>query len=132
MRLDHPIFNTPLKPTIEQTEIAAPKNYRNWPEGHDQPAKILSWKVHEGEFPKVDVGLVADPYGFEDSPDVEWISSGVNSKGPRSVALGRHGNFFMWGFFGDPSLMTDSAKQVFINTIHYMKKFSGQRPLITK
>jgi len=132
MRLDHPIFNTPLKPRIEQTEIATPKNYLNWPEGHDCPPKIPGWKVHEGEFPKVDVGLVADPYGFEDSPDAEWISSGVNSKGPRSVALGRHGNYFMWGFWGDPSMMTDSARQVFINTIHYMKKFTGQRPLITK
>jgi hypothetical protein len=93
---------------------------------------MKAWKVHEGEFPKIDVGLVADPYGFEDSPDAEWISSGVNSKGPRSVALGRHGNFFMWGFFADPSLMTESGKRVFVNTINYMKQFDGQRPLIAK
>jgi hypothetical protein len=88
------------------------------------------WKVHDGEFPKIDVGMVSDPFGWEDSPDCEWISSGVNSKGPNSVALGRVGNFFHWGFFGDPSLMTESAKRVFVNTICWMKQFDGQRPIL--
>jgi hypothetical protein len=130
MRLDHPIFQGPLTPDIEWTEAVVPGNYRSYPEGRDLPEKIQGWKVHEGEFPAIDVGLVSDPYGFEDSPDCEWISSGINSKGPLSMALGRQGNLFLWGFYGDPSRMTPSAQRVFLNTIVYMKRFDGAPILI--
>lgn len=129
MRLDHPIFRQPLAPRIEWTEIDTPESYRGWPGGRELGARLKVWKVHDGEFPQIDVGLVCDPYGWEDTPDCEWISSGVNSKGPESVALGRVGNFFHWGFFGDPSLMTESAKEVFVNTVCWMSRFDGQRPL---
>src|SRR5262245_11061729 len=130
MRLDHPIFQGPLAPDIELTDVVVPGNYRNYPEGRDLPDKIQGWKVHEGEFPSIDVGMVSDPYGFEDSPDCEWISSGINSKGPRSMALGRQGNLFLWGFYGDPSRMTPSAKLVFLNAIVYMKRFEGAPILV--
>lgn len=36
--------------------------------------------------------------GFEDSPEAEVISSGVCAKSLDAVAIGRHGNFFHWGF----------------------------------
>jgi len=130
MRLDHPIFHVPLETKLDWSEIATPENYRNWPGGRDLPARMKVWRVHDGEFPAIDVGMVSDPFGYEDSPDCEWISSGVNSKGPNSVALGRVGNFFHWGFFGDPSLMTESGKRVFVNTICWMKQFDGQRPIL--
>ncbi len=130
MRLDHPIFQGPLAPHIEFMEAVVPGNYRMYPEGRDLPDKIQGWKVHEGEFPEIDVGLVSDPYGFEDSPDCEWISGGINSKGPLSMALGRQGNLFLWGFYGDPSRMTPSAQRVFLNTIVYMKGFDGAPILV--
>src|SRR5262249_12432499 len=38
--------------------------------------------------------------------------------------------FFHWGFFGDPSLMTPSAKRVFVNTLCWMKQFDGQQKLL--
>ncbi len=128
MRLEHPIFRTPLAPKIELIEIDTPKGYASWPEGRDLPATMKAWRVQTVDFPKIDVGVVSDPYGLEDSPDGEWISSGVNSKGSRSVALGRHGNYFLWGFFGDPRVLTDSAKQVFLNTVCYMKQHD-RRPI---
>jgi hypothetical protein len=130
MRLDHPIFQGPLARHIEFTEAVVPGNYRMYPEGRDLPETIQGWKVHEGEFPAIDVGLVSDPYGFEDSPDCEWISSGINSKGPLSMALGRQGHLFLWGFYGDPSRMTPSAQRVFLNTIVYMKGFDGAPILV--
>ena len=77
-------------------------------------------------------GLVSDGFGFEDSPDCERISGGVNSKGPGSVALGRQGNWFLWGFCAPPAEMTDSAQRAFLNTVVYMKRFDGQRPVMTK
>src|SRR5215831_3100262 len=130
MRLDHAIFHAPLQPKIELATIMTPDGYRSWEP--NVPAKLESWRVQEGELGKsVDYGLVSNPYGFEDSPDAEWISSGVNSKGPKSMALGRHGNWFLWGFAGDPTQMTDGGRQVFLNSICWMKQFDGKAPLVT-
>jgi hypothetical protein len=129
MRLDHAIFQGPIRPTIETKEIPTPEGYRSWES--DVPAKFAAWKVQDGELgTSVDYGLVSDPYGFEDSPDAEWISGGVNSKGPRSMAIGRQGNWFLWGFAGDPTQMTESGKQVFLNSIVWMKEFDGKSPLL--
>ncbi len=130
MRLEHPIFHSPIEPDLDLTLLDVPADYRHG--GDPLPAKLLGWKVHDGEFPEVDVGMVSDPIGFEDSPDAEWISSGLNSKGPRSVALGRQGNLFSWGFYGAPDRMTHGAKAVFLNTICYMKQFEGQTALVEK
>ena len=132
MRLEHPIFNAPIDVDLEFTDIETPENYTHTPNGVDLPDLLKGWKVHEHTLPELDPGLVLDPYGFEDSPDCEWISSGINTKGPRSLALGRQGNFFHWGFFGDPADMTASARQVFLNTVCYMQQFDGQRPLVAR
>lgn len=129
MRLDHAIFHAPLQPKIELASMITPEGYKAWEA--NVPAKLESWKVQEGELGKsVDYGLVSNPYGFEDSPDAEWISSGVNSKGPKSMAIGRQGNWFLWGFAGDPTQMTDSGRQVFLNSICWMKQFDGKAPLV--
>src|SRR4030095_11781576 len=124
MRSEHEIFKGPLPVKIEFTEIATPKNYLNFPEGKNLPAKLKVWKVHDGEFKEgggVDVGLVCSP-DIEEAPDGEWISGGVNSKGPNSLAIGRQGNLFLWGFYGAPDRLTESAKRVFLNSICYIKQ----------
>jgi hypothetical protein len=80
----------------------------------------------------IDPGLVSDPYGFADSPDAEIISSGLNGKGPDSVALGRQGNYFLWGFGASPNDMTPEARKCFINSVCYIRRFDGQKPLVKK
>ena len=91
-----------------------------------------TWLVHSGEFPEIDVGMVSDGHGFEDSPDCERIAGGVNSKGPMAVAIGRQANLLQWGFYGAPDRMTVPAKRAFLNAIVWMKQFRGDRPLATK
>ncbi len=133
MRTEHPIFKGPLDPKLELGETEVPESYRSYPEGKDLGKTLKTWKVQKGKFPdEIDVGLVSGPWGFEDSPDAERISSGINSKGPGSVALGRHGNWFLWGFAGDPEQMTESGRRVFINAVCYMKRFDGRPPLAAK
>ena len=128
MRLDHAIFHAPLEPKIATVAKPRPEGYDAFEK--DLPASFPMWQVQDGEVGKtVDYGLVSQPYGFEDSPDAEYISSGVNSKGPKSMALGRHGNWFLWGFAGDPTQMTDSGRQVFLNAVVWMKQFDGKAPL---
>jgi hypothetical protein len=91
-----------------------------------------TWLVHTGEYPEIDVGLVSDGNGFADTPDCERIAGGVNSKGPRAVAIGRQANLLQWGFYGAPDRMTVPGKRAFLNAIVWMKQFRGQRPVAAK
>lgn len=88
--------------------------------------------MHAGDFPDVDVGMVSDGHGFEDSPDCERIAGGVNSKGPRAIAIGRQANLLQWGFYGAPDRMTVEARRAFLNAIVWMRQFRGERPLANK
>jgi hypothetical protein len=128
----HEIFNKPHKVPIRFEELPTPENYRHWPGGEKLGKTMKAWKVQTRKFPDIDPGLVSDPYGFADAPDAEVISSGLNGKGPDSVALGRHGNFFLWGFSAQPSDMTAEMRTCFVNTVHYIKKFDGQKPLVRR
>jgi hypothetical protein len=127
----HEIFQKPFKVEFESEEIETPEHYADYPEGKLLPKKLGVWRVHADPPKEKNYGLVSGGYGFTDTPDCEFISSGVNSKGPTSVALGRQGNWFLWGFCVAPSEMTESAQRAFLNTVVYMKRFAGQKPLVT-
>ena len=101
-----------------------------WEIDHDDRG---TWQVQTGELGKeVDYGVVSDGQGFEDSPDCERIAGGINSKGPRAVAIGRQANMLQWGFYAAPDRMTESAKKAFLNAIVYMTRFDGHAPLVAK
>jgi hypothetical protein len=128
----HEIFHKPNKVEISYEEMPTPDEYRHWPGGEALGKTMKVWRVQTKKFPEIDPGLVSDPYGFADSPDAEVISSGKNGKSPDSVALGRHGNFFLWGFSAQPSDMTPAGRLCFLNAVHYIKKFDGRKPLVRK
>ncbi len=128
----HEIFEKPFKVELSYEDVETPEHYRKWPGGEDLPPTLKAWRVHADELKEKNYGLVSDPYGFLDSPDCELISGGVNSKGPESVAIGRQGNWFLWGFCAPPSAMTPSARKVFLNAVAYMKRFDGQAPLVKR
>jgi hypothetical protein len=128
----HEIFNKPFKVDVKLEDRPTPEDYRHWPGGDKLGKTMKMWKVQNKRFPEIDPGLVSDPYGFDDSPDAEVISRGNNGKGPEAVAIGRHGNYFLWGFSAQPSDMTPEAQKCFLNAICYIKKFDGQIPFVTK
>jgi hypothetical protein len=135
MRMDHAIFSTPnnVKLTIE--ERPTPASYAHYADGKDLGEAMQMWRVQtEGylEGKGQLVGVVSRDTGFLDSPDTEWISGGVNSKGPNAVAIGRHGNFFHWGFAASPKYMTEEGKLVLVNALHYIARFDGQTPMVRK
>ncbi|MFT7619177.1 MAG: hypothetical protein ACI97A_002827 [Planctomycetota bacterium] len=130
MRIKHEIFNHPHAVNLTISELPTPKEYRRYGVGATMPM----WRVQTEGYREGNgqlIGVVSRDMGFLDSPDTEWISSGVNSKNPDAVALGRHGSFFHWGFAVSPTYMTDEAKLVFINAIHYIAKFDHQ-PLLAR
>jgi hypothetical protein len=128
----HEVFQKPFKVDLQFDEIPVPAHYRNHPDGKKLGTTIKVWKVQTKKFPEIDPGLVSDPLGFDDSPDTEFISSGLNSKGPNSVALARQGNYFLWGFSAAPPDMTSEARRCFVNAVCYIHKFDGQKPLVRR
>ncbi|NQU47755.1 MAG: hypothetical protein HQ519_03835 [Planctomycetes bacterium] len=135
MRISHDIFNTPNPVQLTITDQPTPPSYVHYPEGRDLPDTIPMWRVQtEGYTTDAGqlIGIVSRDSGFLDSPDAEWISSGANSKGPNAVALGRHGNFFHWGFAVSPNYLTEEGKDVFVNALHYISRFDGQAPIARK
>jgi len=134
MRVNHEIFQTPypVKLTIEERPTPVEYQLRT---AEELPKTMPMWRVQtEGYTDGGDqlIGVVSQAKGYADSPDVEWISSGVNTKAIDAVALGRHGNFFHWGFAVSPTYMTGEAKLVLINALYYIAKFDGQPPLARK
>ncbi|MBD1366593.1 hypothetical protein IDJ77_22455 [Mucilaginibacter sp. ZT4R22] len=132
----HPIFKGSLeKVTPTMVMKATPDGVFHYTTGVNLPKQIPMWRVQkEGYLDRKDVrvGLVARGNRFGESPDAEVISSGVCTKDVGAVALGRHGNFFLWGFSASPADMTEEAKKVFVNTVAYMKGFDGKTPIARK
>ncbi len=125
----HPIFQGPFPVSPTWHDMPTPEHYLTT--DPTLATSMRAWLVHRDKLPKnAYIGVVADGFGFHDSPDAEWIASGRNSKNARAAALARQGNFFHWGFAAAPPELTDEAQRVFLNTLVYMRKFAGQRPLV--
>lgn len=135
LKMEHPIFKGPFPVTLTMVDKPTPEGIYHYPSGKDVPGQIPMWRVQkEGylEGKGYRMGLVSRGEGFLDSPDAEYISSGVNTKDLNAVAIGRHGNFLLWGFSASPDYMTEEAKLVFANAVVYMKQFKGQKPIARK
>ncbi|MBS7253283.1 hypothetical protein [Flavobacterium branchiicola] len=135
LKSEHPIFHGPFPVKLTMVTKATPEGIYHYPSGKNVPKEIPMWRVQkEGylEGKGYRLGMVSRGGGFLDSPDAEYISSGVNTKDLGAVAIGRHGNFLLWGFSASPDYMTDEAKQVFANAVVYIKQFKGQKPIARK
>lgn len=132
----HPIFKGSLeKVTPMMVMKNTPEGVFHYSSGANLPKQMPMWRVQKQGYldnKDVRIGLVARGNRFLESPDTEVISSGVTTKDVGAVALGRHGNFFLWGFSACPADMTEEAKKVFVNTVAYMKKFDGKTPIARK
>lgn len=136
MNKEHAIFKGPVNkvtPTMEMQPT--PDGVFHYTTGANLPKEIPMWKVQTVGYKSGDqcrIGLVSRGNRFTEGPDAEMISSGVCLKDVGAVALGRHGNFFLWGFGASPAQMTEEAKKVFVNVVAYMKQFNGKLPITKK
>ncbi len=128
----HEVFRSPLPVKLSLEEQPTPPQYPGLSSGRPIGKSIKVWRVQTKDHPDVDWGLVSSPWDFDASPDAEVIASGINTKTPGSVALGRQGNFFLWGFSASPRDMTPEARKCFLNVVCYIKKFDHQRPIVRK
>ncbi|TDQ11091.1 protein-disulfide reductase DsbD N-terminal domain-containing protein [Pedobacter metabolipauper] len=131
----HEIFNSPNKVKLTMVNRPTPGSFFNGFQGANTPKEMPMWKVVKEEASangKYVIGMVAHGEGFNDSPDAEAISGGVCLKNAEAVSLGRQGNYFMWGFSASPDYMTDEAKDVFVNTVAYIKKYDHMPAIVKK
>ncbi len=134
---EHPIFKGPYKVKMTIEERPTPEDafhYKYYYDGQI-PATLPMWRVQTKGYMTDEgfrVGMVSRPWGFLDSPETEMISSGVCAKTLDAVSIGRHGNFFFWGFSASPKFMTDEAKAVFANAVVYTASLKGQHIIARK
>lgn len=134
---DHAIFKGPFPVTIKTTMKPTPATAFEYQFEYSEPIpkELPMWSVQSkgyGSTPGYRVGMVSRNDGYLDSPETEYISSGVCAKSPDAIALGRHGNYFTWGFSADPQDMTPEGREVFCNVVAYMAQFAGQTPIARK
>ena len=140
MKLGHDIFNAPLKVNLTIEEKPTPEAAFEYQFEYDEPiAKTQQmWTVQTGLYADTEtrkelrIGMVARPGGYLDSPDTEIISGGHSAKSPDAIAIGRHANWFHWGFAASPKNMTEEAQQVFVNAVCYASRFNGHRIIARK
>ncbi|GHT59119.1 hypothetical protein AGMMS50239_05040 [Bacteroidia bacterium] len=137
LRQEHPIFSVPFPVKLTFETKPTPEDafhYAYFADG-PIPESLPMWKVQTKGYASDNdfrIGMVARPWGFEDSPDAEYISSGVCAKTLDAVAIGRHGNFLHWGFAASPAYMTEEAKAVLANAIVYISQYNGQGVIARK
>ncbi len=129
MDATHEIFQSPFAVDLQYEEMPTRPNYPKYPGGEGLPAKMQIWRVAK-DTPNGPWGLVASGCRFTDSPDCEFIAGGLNSKEVDSVAIGRQGNWFLWGFVASPSQMQAEARKAFLNSVVYIRKYDGQQALV--
>lgn len=133
VRSSHPVFNHPHQVEITWEEQEVPEYFRHYQSGRELGETIKVWRVQteDGSTDReMGWGIVSSGNGFEDSPDAEVISGGLNSKGPNAVAMARWGNYFHWGWAAPPGKMTEELRKTFINSIHYISEYAGHEPLV--
>lgn len=133
----HPIFNGPFKVKITTEVLPTPEDALKFRKYYkkDIPATQTMWRVQKEGYmttPDIRIGMVCRPWGFTDSPEAEVISGGVSLKSPDAIAIGRHGNFFHWGFAASPENMTQEAKSVFANAVVYASKHKHKKVIARK
>jgi len=129
--LESQLFKTPNDLTAPTYEVRkTPEHFRIRLEGLDLGDTMEMCRMQTADFHEntsLLPGEVSKNWGLAEYPDAEVFAGGDNAKGVTAVSLSRHGNFFQWGFGVSPSYLTDFAKSLLINAIHYIAKFSGEK-----
>jgi hypothetical protein len=133
IKKEHDIFNKPYKVDLSYEKRETPSGLKKYYSGAHLPDEMDMWRV-QTESPQDEkgymIGQILVGMGFDDSPDCEFISGGESLKDITGMSMGRSGNFFHWGFSASPNFMTETAKQVFVNTVFYMAQFNGKKPIV--
>lgn len=76
------------------------------------------------------LGWCVSSVGLLDSPDVEVMCGGINTKTPRHAAVWRQGNLLHFGFEERPEELNDAGRDLLENAVHYIARFRDDRPIL--
>src|SRR5215211_4964992 len=90
-------------------------------------------------FPLVDdhdrrwkAGWCTHAMDFVTYPDLEVLCGGVDTQTPSSAALWRQGNLLHFGFEQTPTEMNELGRNLLLNAIVYIRRFSEDRAWETR
>ena len=123
---DHEIFEHPFKiDRLKMISIGTPADFVE--EIREPQIKVLPIVADRDR--KWHPGWCSYSKDFAQYPDVEFFCGGVNHKTPTAAALWRQGNLLHFGFEQSPSEMNESGRQLLLNAIAYISRFSEDRPI---
>lgn len=82
-----------------------------------------------GDRKRYDDGWCTYVYKYAESPEVEVICGGVNSKTAKAAAVWRQGNLLHFGFEQSPSELNATGQALLINAISFIAHFTEDRPI---
>lgn len=68
-------------------------------------------------------------YRHAESPEVEVVCGGINTKTAKAAALWRQGNLLHFGFEQSPAELNATGRALLINSIVYIARFREDRPI---
>lgn len=123
---EHEIFQHPRQIDRKRvTSIPTPEDFQT--EIKDSQIPVLALVPDPQR--KWRPGWCTYAYDFDANPDVEFFAGGVNHKTPTAAALWRQGNLLHFGFEQSPLEMNEDGKNLLLNSIAYIQRFSEDRPI---
>ena len=123
---EHEIFERPFRiDRSKMISIPTPVDFRA--EINSPEIKVLP--LVDDPKQKWKAGWCTYANDFANNPDVEFFSGGVNSKTPTAAGLWRQGNLLHFGFEQSPAEMNEEGRQLLLNSIAYISRFTEDRPI---
>jgi hypothetical protein len=90
------------------------------------PDRMKVWRVQDspGQCARLGSGFAILP--------MRDLALGLNRPNYGDVGIGRQANVLQWGYGDPPSRMTEAGRRLFLNCIHYIRRFDGQAPLVRR
>lgn len=122
----HEIFERPFMiDRNKMISIPTPRYFRGEIDAQEIKVLALVDEVDKNRYP----GWCTYSRDFARHPDVEFFCGGVNSKTPKAAGLWRQGNLLHFGFDLSPTEMSESGRQILLNAIVYISRFTQDRPI---
>jgi hypothetical protein len=67
--------------------------------------------------------------GFDQNPEIEIFCGGENDKAANAAACWRQGNLLHFGFEQGPDELNEAGRQLLLNSIAYISRFTEDRPI---
>ncbi len=127
VRDQHDVFQKPYRIDTQATiQYDTPSAFKKSVDGDKVAVLPLVVDHDERGFP----GWCSYASQLSESPDIEVMCGGINSKAADAAGLWRQGHLLHFGFDLEPSAMNDIARSLLVNSVHYIARFRNDRAIL--